>query len=237
MAKTDRIQLTAEKREGAGKGVARALRREKRVPAVIYGDNKEPLTIHLPAREITKEYYKGGFFNNLTDITLDGETYLVLARDVQVNPISEHLIHADFLRVTPKTRISVAIPVEFVNEEKSPGLQEGGVLNVIRYEIELNCRATEIPDHVEVDLTGLDIGDTLKISSVELPEGTKPTITDRDFTIASIAAPRALVEEEPEEEELEEGESAEGEEGAASEGDAAEAGEGDEGAEKEDASE
>lgn len=228
MAKTNKIQLSAEKREGAGKGVARALRRNKRVPAVIYGDHKEPITIHIESRDITREYYNGGFFNNLTEIKLDGDTHLVLARDVQVNPISDHIIHADFLRVTPKTRIDVAIPVEYVNEDKAPGLVEGGVLNVIRYDVELNCRATSIPDKVIVDLSGLEIGDAVKVSSVELPEGTQPTISDRDFTMASIAAPRVLVEEEPEAEgELEEGELPEGEEGA--EGEAAAEGEGTEG--------
>ena len=206
MAKAQKyIQLTAEKREGTGKGVARALRREKRVPAVIYGDHKEPVSIHLESRALSKEYYKGILFNNLTEIETEGEKYLVLARDVQVNAISDHLIHADFLRVTPRTKIDVAIPVEYINEEESPGLEEGGVLNIVRHEVEVNCRATNIPDVIEVDLTGLQIGDTIKISDVTLPDGTVPTISDRDFTMATIAAPRALVEEEPEEG-LEEGE-------------------------------
>lgn len=227
MPKTKHIQLSAEKREGAGKGVARALRREKRVPAVIYGDKKDPVTIHIESRDITREYFKGGFFNNLAEIDLDGDKHLVLARDVQINPISDHIIHADFLRVTPKTRIDVAVPVEIVNEDKAPGLEEGGVLNINRYEIELNCRATHIPEKIEIDVAGLEIGDTIKISDIELPEGTTPTISDRDFTIAGVATPRALVEEEPEEglEEGEEGEAAEGQEaeGEAEEGEEAQA--------------
>ena len=232
MAKAQKyIQLTAEKREGTGKGVARALRREKRVPAVIYGDHKEPVSIHLESRVLSKEYYKGILFNNLTEIETDGEKHLVLARDVQVNPISDHLVHADFLRVTPRTKIDVAIPVEYINEEASPGLEEGGVLNIVRHEVEVNCRATNIPDVIQVDLTGLQIGDAIKISDVTLPEATVPTISDRDFTMATIAAPRALVEEEAEEG-LEEGEvPVIGEEGEEAEGEAAE-GEDAEGSEK-----
>ena len=163
-------------------------------------------------------------------MTVDGDTYLVLARDVQMNPITDQVLHADFLRVTPKTKINVAVPVEYVNEAGSPGLKEGGVLNIIRFDVELTCRATSIPDKIEVDLEGLEIGDSLKISSVTLPEGTSPAITDRDFNLATIAAPRVLVEEEPTEEDAEGEEGAEGAaegEGAeaAAEGDAAEGGE------------
>lgn len=192
---TNRIQLSAEKRERAGKGVARALRREDKIPAVIYGDRKDPVGIALPIKEITLEYRKGHLFTSLTDIDVGGEKHLVLARDVQLHPVTDRIEHADFLRVTPKTRIAVEVPLSFINEEKSPGLKEGGVLNIVRHEVEFFCVATDIPESIEVDLEGYEIGDAIKISAIKLPQGVKPTIDDRDFTLATIAAPRALVEE------------------------------------------
>lgn len=219
--------MAAEKRAGAGKGAARALRREKKVPAVIYGDKKEPVKITVSSRDAVIEYYKGHFFNTLTELDLEGDKNLVLARDIQVNPISDHIIHIDFLRVSPKTRIDVNVPVHFINEDKCEGLEEeGGTLNVARYEIELNCRATDIPEAIEIDLAPYKMDDTIKISDVTLPDGTSPTITDRDFTIASITKVSVMVEEETEapEEDMdvevvgEEGE--ESAEGEAGEGDA-----------------
>lgn len=215
----------AEKREQAGKGVARALRREHKVPAVIYGDKKAPVNITLPAKETNLEYYRGHMFTTLCDIDIDGEKHTVLARDVQLHPVKDHVEHVDFLRVTPKTKIVVAVPVSFINEEECEGIQEGGVLNVVRYEVDLMCSATHIPENVEIDLKKFGVGDAVKISDAELPDGATPAIDDRDFTIATIAAPRALVEETDEDEEAaegEEGEAAEGEEGEAAEGEEAE---------------
>ncbi len=215
------IQMSAAKRDRAGKGAARAIRREKRVPAVIYGDNKEPVLITVEARQASTEYYKGVFFNNLTELDLDGDKHLVLARDVQVNPIADQLIHIDFLRVSPKTRIDVKVPVHFINEEKCKALRPGvGTLSVVRYEIELNCPATSIPDFIEIDIENCEVEDTIKISNVTLPEGTTPTITDRDFTIASIMKARAIVEEETDAPEEDMDVEVVGEEGEAGEGDA-----------------
>lgn len=197
---TNRIQLSAEKRERAGKGVARALRREDKIPAVIYGDGKPPVGIALPIKFITLEYRKGHLFTSLTDIDVSGEKHLVLARDVQIHPVNDKIEHVDFLRVTPKTKIAVEVPLEFINQESCKGLKEGGVLNIVRHEVEFFCVATDIPESIEVDLDGYDIGDAIKISAIKLPPGVTPTIDDRDFTLATIAAPRALVEEKPESE-------------------------------------
>jgi large subunit ribosomal protein L25 len=207
--------LKSEIRDRAGKGVARALRREQKVPGVIYGDGKEPINITLPEKEVTLEYRKGQMFTTLCDMEAGEEKHLVLARDVQVHPVNDKLLHVDFLRVSPRTKIAVMVPVQIVNEEQSPGLQEGGILNVIRYEIELVCRATNMPDFIEVDVSKYEIGDSVKMSDITLPESTEAAISDRDFNIAMIAAPKTVEEIEEDLEEGEEGaEGAEGEEGA-----------------------
>ena len=191
---TAHYALNAAKRERAGKGVARALRREKKIPAVIYGDNKAPVSIALPANDVNIEYNKGHMFTSLCDMVVDGEKVLVLARDVQVHPVSDVVTHADFLRVNEKTKIAVEIPVEFINEDKAPGLVEGaGTLNVVRHEVELLCSAVNIPESLQIDLAGKEIGDTIRISSARLPAGTKPVI-DRDFVVATIAAPKSVEE-------------------------------------------
>jgi len=216
--------MTAAARDRAGKGVARALRREGRIPAVIYGDNKEPLTISLVANDANVEYNRGQMFTKLCDLEVDGDKHLVLARDVQLHPVTDNVLHIDFLRVNKKTKIVVDVPVQFINEDKSPGLDEKGILNVVRYTVELRCSAIAIPDVIEVNLEGKEQGDSVNISDATLPEGVKPVIDDRDFTIATIMAPRKMEEPEPVEgEEGAEGEAAEGAEGA--EGEAAEGGE------------
>ncbi len=207
--------LQAEARDGAGKGAARALRRENKVPAVIYGDGKEPLTITLPAKEINLEYNRGHMFTTLCDLEVGGEKHLVLARDVQTHVVKDNVLHVDFLRVTPKTKIAVNVPVSFINEDQCPGFQEKGVFNVIRYEVELVCRATDIPEAIEVDMSQFNIGDSIKISDAVMPEGAQPVIDDRDFTLAVISAPRRV---EVEEEEAAEGEEGEGGEAAEGEG-------------------
>ena len=213
---TKSYALSATKRERAGKGVARALRREQQTPAVIYGDNKDPVTISIPTKEANLEYNKGQMFTTICEMEVEGKKNLVLARDVQIHPVTDNVLHVDFLRVTDKTTVTVAVPVSFTNQEKSPGIREKGVLNIIRFDVDLICKATAIPDVVEVDIGEFEIGDSIKISHAAMPEGAKPAIDDRDFTLATIAAPRAIIEEEPAEGEGEEGE--EGAEGAEGEG-------------------
>ncbi|NCC21208.1 MAG: 50S ribosomal protein L25/general stress protein Ctc [Alphaproteobacteria bacterium] len=190
------IKLAAEKREKAGKGVSRALRRENRIPAVIYGDGKEPVTISLPAKDVNVEYNKGHMSTHLADIDLGGEKHMCLARDIQLDPVKDFVLHVDFLRVTPKTKINVNVPVHFINEEASPGLDTGGVLNIVRHEVELICPATHIPEFVEVDLTGYEQGDSVKSDRVALPKGATFAISDRDFTFATIVAPRRIIDDE-----------------------------------------
>ena len=214
--------LKADKRERAGKGIARALRRDGKTPAVIYGDKKEPVKIALGSNAINVEYNKGQMFVTLCDLDVDGDKHLVLARDVQVHPVTDVVEHVDFLRVTPKTKIAVDVPVQFINEDKSPGMQEKGILNVVRYTVELVCGATAIPEQIDVSLEGKEHGDSINISDAMLPEGTKPVIDDRDFTIATLLAPRKVeeVEEAVEGEEGAEGEAADGADASAEGGDA-----------------
>lgn len=182
--------LTAAKRDQAGKGAARSLRRENRIPAVIYGDKKEPVLISLPSKEVNIEYYKGHMFTNLCDMDVDGQKQLLLARDVQLHPVTDVVEHVDFIRVTPKTKIAVYVPVKFINEDKSPSLSSRGTLNVVRHEVELFCTAIDIPEYVEVNVEGKEHGDAVKISNAVLPKGTSPVITNRDFTIATLVPPR-----------------------------------------------
>ena len=193
---TKHYALSAEQRERAGKGVARALRREAKIPAVVYGDAKDAESIALPIKEVTLEYQKGHMFTNLCDLEINGKKQLVLARDVQLHPVNDRVLHIDFLRVTPKTTIVTHVPVHFKNEETCPGIKAGGSLTIVRHDLELVCKATDIPESIEIDLMPFVIGDAIKISDVKLPSGVKPAITNRDFTIATVAAPRLLLEEE-----------------------------------------
>jgi large subunit ribosomal protein L25 len=186
--------LKAELRERAGKGAARAVRRAGRVPGVIYGNKLEPVLISLDPVDLHKEYHKPGFFAHVYEVAVGDETYKVLARDLQTHPVKDHPIHVDFMRFSAKTRLAIEVVVEFINEEKCPGLIEGGVLNVVRHEVELICSPDNIPESLIADLSGLDIGDSIHISAISLPEGVEPTITDRDFTIATIAAPTVFTE-------------------------------------------
>ncbi len=192
--------LKADQRERAGKGIARSLRREGRTPAVIYGDKKEPLKISISTNQINVEYLKGHLFTTLCDIEVEGEgKHLVLARDVQLHPVTDIVEHVDFLRVSAKTRIAVNVPVHFINEDKCPSLDQKGTLNVVRHTVELMCIATDIPDHIDVNIEGKEHGDAVKISDAFLPEGAKPVITDRDFTIATLVPPKTAAQEEAEE--------------------------------------
>lgn len=211
--------IAAQKRDRAGKGVARALRRENKIPGVIYGDNKEAVSISLPEKETSLEYNKGHMFTTLCDLDVDGDKYLVLARDIQLDPVRDTILHIDFLRVSKKTKLKVNVPVKFINEENCPALDQKAVMNVIRHEAELFCSAINIPEFIEVNLEGKEMGDSVKISDAIMPEGSTPVIDDRDFTIANLTEPRRMAE--PTTTEGDEGEAeaaAEGEE-AAAEGD------------------
>ena len=203
------VAISAELRDRAGKGAARAVRRAGRVPAVIYGGKKEPAIISVDPRDVIKGVESGEFFSTIYEIKLESGLERVLPRDLQVHPINDLPQHLDFLRVTADTRVTVEIPVNFLNEEESPGLKRGGVLNVVRYAVEVNCSAEDIPTSFDMDLTGLEIGDGLHSSSLILPSGVELTITDRDFTIASVAAPTVAEDEVTEVGDGEEGETGE----------------------------
>lgn len=179
-------QIEATARPRAGKGAARAVRREGKVPAVIYGDKKPPETIALDGNELKKLYQSGIFLSTIYEIAVDGAKQRVLPRDLQLDPVKDHIIHVDFLRVGRGSSVTVEVPVEFVNEEASPGLKRGGALSIVRHAVELQCPADAIPERLAVDLTGIDIGDSIHISAITLPANVVPTITDRDFTIATI---------------------------------------------------
>ena len=189
------ITLSAELRARAGKGAARATRRAGRVPGIVYGGDLEPTPISLEPHELSRALARRGFFATLVDLKVDGTTERTLPREVQYHPATDKPLHIDFMRVAATARITVSVPVVFINHEQSIGLRRGGILNIVRHGIELNCPVDGIPDHLTVSLHGLDIGDSVHISAVTLPEGCRPTITGRDFTIASIAASSAVREE------------------------------------------
>ena len=189
MAQT--LELKATARERSGKGAARKSRRQGLIPAVIYGDGKAPEVIDVPSAELVKYYGKGHFLTTLVNLDVSGRKTQVIPRDVQVDPVRDFVIHVDFLRVSANSTIRVGIPVAFRNHDKSPGLKRGGVLNVVRHEVELYCRADGIPETIEVDLEGLDIGASVHISHIKLPPNTRPVIQDRDFTVATIAGAQA----------------------------------------------
>ena len=194
------IDIKAEVRSQVGKGSARAARRAGLIPAVIYGNKQSPITITLDANKWRQLMNKPGIFSQLMNIEVNNETHFVLPRDIQQHPVSEEAEHVDFLRVTKNATVAVGINVEFLNEDKCTGLKLGGVLNVVRPQVELNCPAISIPEKITVDLEGLNVGHTIHISAIELPDGCTPTITDRDFTVATIAAPRGGLGDSEEEE-------------------------------------
>jgi len=201
-------ELKASVRDRVGKGAARELRRNGLVPAVIYGDKKPPLSIAVSYKDTFRKIHDGGFLSRIITVEVDGEKHRVIPKDYQLEPVRDFLVHVDFLRVGKNSTLVVEVPVHFTNEEKSPGLKRGGVLNIVRHAVEVTVPADRIPEHFEIDLSEVDVGDSIHISAVSLPEGVVPTITDRDFTIATIAAPSALrsAEGESSEEEEEAGE-------------------------------
>ncbi|MDQ3078941.1 MAG: 50S ribosomal protein L25/general stress protein Ctc [Pseudomonadota bacterium] len=193
---SEQLTLPAEQRERAGKGASRELRRSGRVPAVIYGDKKEPLTVHVEEKLLTKMLSNGHFMNTVVMIDAGGKAHRTLPKDVQFHPVSSRPIHVDFLRIGEHSQVNVNVPVNFTDEEESPGIKRGGVLNIVRHDLELICDAAEIPEQINISLTGFDIGDSIHISAIELPKGSKSAIDDRDFTIATLVAPSAMKSEE-----------------------------------------
>ena len=200
---SDTLTLSAEARDRAGKGASRALRREGRVPAVIYGNNEEPQMVHVEAKLLDKLLGTGHFFNSVVMVEVSGKKIRTIPKDVAFHPVTDRPLHADFLRVSEHAQVTINVPVAFENEDASPGLKRGGVLNIVRHELELVCDAAEIPEGITIDLTGYEVGDSIHISAITLPKGVESAITDRDFTIATIVAPSAMKSSE--------GEAAEGE--------------------------
>jgi large subunit ribosomal protein L25 len=187
--------LSAERRVLAGKGAARAARRAGRVPGIIYGGDQEPLPISLEPRELSRVLARRGFLATVVEVNVDGAVHRSLPRDVQYHPVSDAPLHVDFMRVGANSQVTVTVPVVFVNPEMSIGLRRGGILNIVSHGIAVICRVDDIPEKLVVDLNGLDIGDSVHISAVEFPPGSRPAITDPAFTIASIAASSAVREE------------------------------------------
>ena len=189
---SEQLTLSAETRERAGKGASRALRRDGRVPAVVYGGNEEPLSIHLEEKTLMKALSGGHFMNSVVMIDAGAAPVRTLPKDVQFHPVTDRPLHVDFLRIAEHATVTVHVPIRFVNDDAAPGIKRGGVLNAVRHDLELVCDAAEIPDDVIIDLTGLDIGDSIHISQVKLPKGTTSSITDEDFTVATIVAPSGV---------------------------------------------
>ena len=195
---SDALTLPAETRERAGKGASRALRRDGRVPAVIYGGKEEPTPIHVEAKELVRLLDTGHFMNSIVEIEVGGKKMKTLPKDVSLHPVTDRPVHADFFRLAKGAKVEVQVPVVFVNEAASPGLKKGGVLNIVRHELELVCDAEKIPSEIEIDVEGKEVGDSIHLSEVNLPEGSESAITDRDFTIATLVAPSALKKAEDE---------------------------------------
>ena len=222
---SDQLTLPAEARDRAGKGASRALRRDGRVPAVVYGEKKEPLSIHVEEKLLSKMLSSGHFMNSVVMVDLAGKAHRTLPKAIDFHPVTSRPIHVDFLRIGEHTKVHVAVPMKFDNEEASPGLKRGGVLNVVVHELEIVCDAAHIPSEIHIALDGLDIGDSIHISQVALPNGVEPANKDEDFTVATIVAPSAMKSEEEEAAAAaEEGEAAEGEEAGEGEAEAGEGG-------------
>lgn len=210
MSDVESMEVTA--REQTTTGGVKTLRRSGMVPGIIYGNDREPAMVAVDRRAVVKELNRGGFMGRVYELNLNGRKQRCLPRDVQLHPVTDVPLHVDFLRLADDAKIAVMVPVLFTNEEECAGLKRGGVLNIVRHEVELLCPNDNIPENIELDLTGRDIGDSLKISDVKLPGDVEATITDRDFTIATITGSSAVVEEAAEE-------AAEAEADAAADGD------------------
>ena len=193
MPKTSSLQVQG--RDRAGKGAARATRRGGLVPGVIYGGNQDATLIALEPKILTSLMHDPAFKTNIFEVEINGKKQRTMAMDVQLHPVSDQPIHADFRRIEKDTLVRVPIPVRFHNEGASPGIKVGGVLNIVRHEVEVRGRPDDLPDHIDVDLTGLAIGDSIHIKAIALPAGIKPTIA-RNFTICTIAPPTVMTVEE-----------------------------------------
>ncbi|MGF7149021.1 large subunit ribosomal protein L25 [Sphingomonas zeicaulis] len=189
---SDQLTLSAEARERNGKGASRDLRNNGRVPAVIYGNNEEPASIHVEEKALFKLLHTGHFMNSVVMVEVGGKAVRTLPKDVQFHPVTDRPLHVDFLRISEHATVTVQVPVIFTNEDASPGLKRGGVLNIVRHELDLVVDAAQIPDDITIDLAGYEVGDSIHISNIALPKGASPAIEDRDFTIATIVAPSAL---------------------------------------------
>ena len=212
---SEQLTLPAEARDRAGKGASRALRREGRVPAVVYGEKKEPLSIHVEEKLLSRMLSTGHFMNSVVMIDFEGSPHRTLPKAIDFHPVSSRPIHVDFLRIGEHTKVHVNVPVRFDNEEASPGLKRGGVLNAVIHELEIVCDSASIPNEIHIPLDGLEIGDSVHISQVRLPEGVVPANTDEDFTVATIVAPSAMKAEEEEAAAADAVPTVEGEEGEA----------------------
>jgi large subunit ribosomal protein L25 len=221
---SEQLTLPAEARDRAGKGASRELRRGGRVPAVVYGQKAEPLSIHVEEKLLSKMLSSGHFMNSVVMVDVAGKPTRTLPKAVDFHPVTSRPIHVDFLRISEHTQVHVAVPMRFDNEDASPGLKRGGVLNVVVHELEIVCDAAHIPSEIHIPLDGLEIGDTIHISQVKLPEGVKPANEEEDFTVATIVAPSAMKAEEEEAAPADAVPTVEGEE-AEGEGEAAEGGE------------
>ena len=188
------LELKAWARARTGKGGARSVRREGRIPGILYGGSQEPTPIAVDDKAIRLQLHTGHFQSTIFVLDVEGSKQRVIPRAVQLDPVRDFPIHVDFMRIAKDALVTVEVPVHFINEVASPGLKRGGVLNVVRHEIQVRCPVDAIPDHFDVDLTGLEIGDAVHISAITLPEGVRPTITERDFTVATIVG-RAAEEE------------------------------------------
>ncbi|MAN75449.1 MAG: 50S ribosomal protein L25/general stress protein Ctc [Henriciella sp.] len=197
---SEKLNYNVQIRERIGKGGAREARRNGMVPGVLYGGGEDPVAVSLKLNEVIKGINSGHFLTSTANLVHDGKKQLVIPQAIQLHPVTDMPVHVDLYRVNASQIIAVEVPVHFTNEEEAPGIKEGGALNIVRFAVELNVRADSIPDSLEADLTGLEIGDNVKISDIKLPEGAEPTITDRDFTIATIVGQMAEVVEEDEEE-------------------------------------
>ncbi|EGD58823.1 50S ribosomal protein L25/general stress protein Ctc [Novosphingobium nitrogenifigens DSM 19370] len=193
---SETLHLSAETRERVGKGASRVLRREGRTPAVIYGDNQEPVAIHVEEKALARALGTGHFFNSIVELTVGGTVVRTLPKDVAFHPVTDRPEHADFLRLAADHAVHVKVPVVFINEEASPGLKKGGVLNIVAHELELIATPDSIPDDITVDVTGLEVGASIHLKDIAIPAGVKVVTHEADATIATIVAPSALKSEE-----------------------------------------
>jgi large subunit ribosomal protein L25 len=191
----EKLELTVEPRTKLGKGPSYQTRKAGQIPGVVYGGDADPETVQIDERTLTRHYNTGSFLQTLVMLESGGKKTRVIPRAVQLDPVTDRPVHVDFMRLTPGGTISLDIPVHFRGQENSPGIKRGGVLNIVRHEVALLCPVDNIPEYIEGDLSGLDIGDSIHISAFALPEGVKPMIRGRDFTVATIAPPTTYTEE------------------------------------------